>query len=186
MFGKKIRVFYHGMPRQCNGCYQLGHMKWECTNDKLNWKAYVLQMRDSGKYEKHLFGSWLEERPQPPSEEPVKPKDLRDLLDLKSPTDVKKALASYLSKYPPKGSQTGTQRKRSRSRSPQKNADQRRQSPKRRSPSRQDRRQDNDRRRSPQKAPNKYKWTNPKYQGWQNKKRYNPRDRSADEKKDRR
>jgi hypothetical protein len=60
MFGKKIRVFYHGMPHQCNGCYQLGHMKSECTNEKQNWKTYVNQLRDSGKFEKYLFGSWLD------------------------------------------------------------------------------------------------------------------------------
>ncbi len=202
------------MPRQCNGCYKLGHMKWECTQEKLNWRGYVLEMKETGKFEKSLFGSWLDEKPmeegkdrekeKAKEKEPEKPRerekdgdrdrekpttssgDLRDILDLKSPGALKKALADYLIRHPPKGS-----RERRRSQSPPRHGnwkqDRRRSPERRRSPDRRQspqRHQSNNRDqrgRSPHKGYNKYKWVNKN--GWQNRKRHYGKDRSPDEKR---
>ncbi len=92
MVGKKIRVFYHGMKRQCNGCFSLGHMKWECQNKPVNWMGYVHTLRDSGKFEKEMFGDWLVEKKT--AEKTNKGEDLRDLL--RNPDKLKRALQSFL------------------------------------------------------------------------------------------
>ncbi len=175
-----------------------------------------MQMKETGKFEKSMFGSWLDERPieeenerareretEKPKEkeggkdndkEKEKPKtsgDLRDLLDMKSPGALKKALADYLARNPPK---VPNERRRSRS-PPQKPGNKwkqdRRRSPERRpSPDRRrspQRRQSNDRDqrgRSPNKGYNKYKWVNQK-NGWQNRKRQYGKDRSPEEKRGR-
>ena len=33
-FGKKIKIYYNGMPRQCTNCYNYGHFKADCMNEK--------------------------------------------------------------------------------------------------------------------------------------------------------
>jgi hypothetical protein len=108
MFGKKVRIFHHGMPRQCNGCFEIGHLKWECKNQKMNWQAYVQKMKNSGKFQKELFGSWLDEKPIPgkPAEG-----DLRNLLN--DPQNLRKALEEFLTKKNNQGDQCNKGQKNS-------------------------------------------------------------------------
>jgi hypothetical protein len=130
MCGKKTWVFYHGMRRQCINCFKKGHMKWECKEEKTNWKGYVTSLRSTGNYEDALFGNWLEEKPAETEKEkatPLKPTDLRELI--KDPDELKKALAAYLSRRqtPKKATECrrdsrslDRSRNRSRERSPEK------------------------------------------------------------------
>jgi len=63
VFGVKIRLYYHGMPKQCGKCYELGHVKAECTNLEKTWVQYVNDLVEQGVPLEHL-GAWVE-RPTP-------------------------------------------------------------------------------------------------------------------------
>ncbi len=93
MQGKKVRVFHHGMKTQCNACYSLGHMRYECKGVKINWKGYVDSLRKSGKFTDEMFGSWIENDRKA---SPIKDGDLRGLLN--NPENLKKALEDFLTK----------------------------------------------------------------------------------------
>jgi hypothetical protein len=59
MFGRKIRIFYTGMQKQCNNCLGLGHLKFECEEDsKKDWFTYIEELIDTGDYDIELFGDW--------------------------------------------------------------------------------------------------------------------------------
>ena len=58
MYGKKVRLYHHGMVKQCNNCFGIGHMKRDCKDQKVNWKGYAV--RKTGRFEDLMFGSWLE------------------------------------------------------------------------------------------------------------------------------
>jgi hypothetical protein len=94
MYGKKVRIFYHGMKRQCNGCFHLDHMKWECKEEKINWKAYVNRLRSTGNFEDVLFGQWLEDRDQSKNLEGVKAKEAVDLRELIKESEKSKKTGS--------------------------------------------------------------------------------------------
>jgi hypothetical protein len=97
MFGKKIRLYHHGMKKQCNNCYSIGHLKKDCDAAKVQWLEYVEKLRKSGRFEDQMFGNWIEilkeesEKASKPARE--KP-DLRRYLS--DPDALKNALASYL------------------------------------------------------------------------------------------
>ncbi len=124
MYGKKVRLYHHGMHKQCNGCYEIGHMKRECQGQKLNWRGYVDQVRKTGKFEDVMFGTWIDtdvQMKETPGDEDAQAKKARELKSyLDDPAALKKALADYLDKKkrtrtPVKGPDT---KRRSRSRSP--------------------------------------------------------------------
>jgi hypothetical protein len=58
MWGKKARVYYHGIPPFCVSCYGLGHVKNSCDSETISWRDYIHRLVDSG-ISKELFGSWL-------------------------------------------------------------------------------------------------------------------------------
>ncbi len=155
------------MQRQCNGCFKLGHLKWECKNEKMNWKGYVDLLRSTGNFEDVLFGSWLEPKKddderkkaedpkEKPKEKPRTPSgDLRDLLD--NPENLKKAMAAFIAK----NGRNASQRRRSPNRGRSRSRSRDRQSPRRsrnQSPKR-------NRSRSPD-----YRGHNYKKRGWNNR-----------------
>jgi len=57
--GKRMRIYHHGIKRQCNGCFGIGHAKWQCKAAKINWRGYVDQLVTSGRFKKEMFGSWI-------------------------------------------------------------------------------------------------------------------------------
>lgn len=57
--GKKARVYYAGIKRQCHKCYNSDHNAWECKNPKINWKQYCDNLFESGRFERELFGHWI-------------------------------------------------------------------------------------------------------------------------------
>jgi len=60
MYGRRIRVFYLGMQRQCNNCFELGHIKADCDGERCDWFGYIEKLLESGDYKKELFGDWPE------------------------------------------------------------------------------------------------------------------------------
>jgi hypothetical protein len=58
MWGKKARVYYHGIPPFCVSCYELGHVKNSCKSGTISWRDYIHRLTDTG-ISKELFGSWL-------------------------------------------------------------------------------------------------------------------------------
>jgi hypothetical protein len=121
MYGKKVRIFYHGMMRQCNGCYKLGHMKWECKEEKSNWKTYVATLRSTGNFEDVLFGSWLDERSEEEKMDTGKTQDKNSEEDLRNllqnSAELRKAMKTYIDKNKAKKPQEPRPRSRDRSRS---------------------------------------------------------------------
>jgi hypothetical protein len=57
MFGQKVLIHYPGIPKQCNRCYQSGHMRKECNNPKKDWIVYVNDLVENG-VAKELIGTW--------------------------------------------------------------------------------------------------------------------------------
>jgi hypothetical protein len=56
--GQKCLVSYPGIPRLCNRCYGIGHMRRECNNIKRDWIEYVKDFVDGG-IKIDYIGSWL-------------------------------------------------------------------------------------------------------------------------------
>ncbi len=92
MHGKRIRIFHHGIMKQCNGCYKLGHLRWECKEEKQTWMDYVKTMRQSGKYTDSMFGTWIQEKA--PESTSQSQQDLRQVLN--NPGELKKMFANFL------------------------------------------------------------------------------------------
>ncbi len=57
MYGQKAQVHYPGIPRQCNRCYGVGHMRRDCNNTKKDWVPYVMSFIKNG-VNIELVGSW--------------------------------------------------------------------------------------------------------------------------------
>jgi len=55
--GQKCLVSYPGIPRQCNRCYKVGHMRRECNNIKREWIEYVKDLVEGGVAVEYI-GSW--------------------------------------------------------------------------------------------------------------------------------
>jgi hypothetical protein len=58
MFGKKARVYYHGIPGFCVSCHETGHVKNDCDSNSISWRDYIKKLIELG-IPKPLFGSWL-------------------------------------------------------------------------------------------------------------------------------
>ncbi len=58
MWGKKVRVYYHGISSFCTNCYSVGHPRSECKSNSSTWKNYIDYLVSTGIPTK-LFGSWL-------------------------------------------------------------------------------------------------------------------------------
>jgi len=78
-FGKKIIVYYRAQPIQCSKCYELGHVRKNCTASVVNWLGYVKNLRSLNYIPDKLFGVWLgylrasEANSQQPTDPPSSP-----------------------------------------------------------------------------------------------------------------
>jgi hypothetical protein len=57
MYGQKVQVFYPGIPRTCNRCFKVGHLRRDCQNIKKDWVQYIVELLDGG-LNLELIGSW--------------------------------------------------------------------------------------------------------------------------------
>jgi len=58
MYGKKIRVAYRGMSTICSNCYDVGHMRVACENERANYLDYVTMLMSTERFERSMFGNW--------------------------------------------------------------------------------------------------------------------------------
>jgi hypothetical protein len=58
MYGRKIRIFYVGMKKQCNNCFGVGHLRADCQENKKDWFSFIDELVKSDEYEIELFGEW--------------------------------------------------------------------------------------------------------------------------------
>ncbi len=56
--GQKCLVSYPGIPRLCNRCYGVGHMRRECNNIKREWIEYVKELVNGGVKVEYI-GTWI-------------------------------------------------------------------------------------------------------------------------------
>jgi len=78
LYGKKARVYYHGIPPFCTNCYLIGktlidislsqisqtyklsgHNKSDCKNDSKDWWSFIVHLK-AAKVPESYFGSWVE------------------------------------------------------------------------------------------------------------------------------
>ncbi len=58
MWGKKARVYYHGIPLFCVQCHTIGHSKSDCDGNTATWRDYIKKLTGFG-IKPELFGAWL-------------------------------------------------------------------------------------------------------------------------------
>ncbi len=58
MYGQKAQVFYPGIPRMCNRCYNVGHLRRDCNNKQLDWIVHVIDLVENHGIKTELIGSW--------------------------------------------------------------------------------------------------------------------------------
>jgi len=57
--GQKIKIYYRGMKKTCNNCYEEGHLRKDCENEKNQWLTYVAKFMESNpKISQDLDGKW--------------------------------------------------------------------------------------------------------------------------------
>jgi hypothetical protein len=57
--GRKVLVHYPGIPKTCNNCYRVGHLKRNCRSTKRDWLERVAELRASGDFEDEMFEGWI-------------------------------------------------------------------------------------------------------------------------------
>jgi hypothetical protein len=58
MWGKKVRIYYHGISSFCTNCYGIGHPRNECKEKSSTWTDYINYLVETG-IPSRIFGSWL-------------------------------------------------------------------------------------------------------------------------------
>jgi hypothetical protein len=56
--GRRIKIYYKGIRKQCNNCFGMGHLKRDCKERRKEWAEYVSSMMESTGFESDLFGKW--------------------------------------------------------------------------------------------------------------------------------
>jgi hypothetical protein len=58
IYGQKVQINYQGIPKQCNRCYIVGHLRRDCCNLKRDWIAYVSDLIEDNGIKEEMVGSW--------------------------------------------------------------------------------------------------------------------------------
>ena len=61
MYGSKIRIYYKNVVKICTRCYEGGHIRKDCQNNKKQWIDYVSDfMNTNPDIPKEFYGRWSE------------------------------------------------------------------------------------------------------------------------------
>jgi hypothetical protein len=60
MDGKKVRIFYRGIPKLCSKCYGGGHLRKDCTNERDDWLTYVDNHMIRWDLDESYYGKWCD------------------------------------------------------------------------------------------------------------------------------
>ncbi len=58
MYGQKCQINYPGIPRMCNRCYTVGHLRRDCQNKKRDWVEYIVALVFDNAFDVELIGTW--------------------------------------------------------------------------------------------------------------------------------
>ena len=59
MMGRKIEVYHRGIVQTCVNCYQNGHKRQDCQNERLHWLDYVADFIESNELRPEMYGKWF-------------------------------------------------------------------------------------------------------------------------------
>ena len=59
-FGRRMQVFYHGQPKVCGACYDVGHVRKNCINLRVEWMIYVKRIHEEMDVPLSMLGKWGE------------------------------------------------------------------------------------------------------------------------------
>jgi len=59
-FGRKIKVSYKGQPIQCGKCFGQGHIRSECTKERVDWLKYTKQILEENNLPSSMIGRWYD------------------------------------------------------------------------------------------------------------------------------
>ena len=60
MLGRKIEIYYRGMKQVCVNCYEAGHKKNDCKNQRREWVNYVAEFIETNDLSPEMYGKWFE------------------------------------------------------------------------------------------------------------------------------
>lgn len=58
LYGRKVKVHYRGISKQCTNCYEEGHYRSDCQNEKISWIEYTSNFIKSSGFPSYMFGDW--------------------------------------------------------------------------------------------------------------------------------
>ena len=58
MQGKKIKIYHKGIKKQCVNCYETGHFKKDCLNERKEWLDYIDGFMLATLLPEEYYGNW--------------------------------------------------------------------------------------------------------------------------------
>ena len=58
--GKKVKIYYRGMKKQCLNCFNVDHKRADCTAERVDWLAYVNRFMLDRNIPMADYGKWFE------------------------------------------------------------------------------------------------------------------------------
>ena len=58
MHGKKIKIYHKGIKKLCLNCYEAGHFKKDCKEERKDWLDYVDAFMLAEKLTDDYYGNW--------------------------------------------------------------------------------------------------------------------------------
>lgn len=59
-YGRKMTVLYRGQPILCGACFQVGHVRANCQNERADWMVYVRDFLRSEVAPREMLGRWAD------------------------------------------------------------------------------------------------------------------------------
>ena len=60
MMGRKIEIYHRGIKQTCVNCYQQGHKRRDCQNQRVQWLDYVADFIETNELRPQMYGRWFQ------------------------------------------------------------------------------------------------------------------------------